>query len=123
MAREPGHAQEGMLGFGMTNKDFGKDVRQSRRAASRSGRIGVVNVALLFAVAAVAVTLVVTPMVSDPTSSAQMALKPGSVDTMSTGSITSSGEPGKRYTIRRSVLQETPGAVCIVGASAGDGGC
>ncbi|OLP42961.1 hypothetical protein [Rhizobium oryziradicis] len=107
----------------MTNKDFGKDVRQSRRAASRSGRIGVVNVALLFAVAAVAVTLVVTPMVSDPTSSAQMALKPGSVDTMSTGSITSSGEPGKRYTIRRSVLQETPGAVCIVGASAGDGGC
>jgi hypothetical protein len=116
-------AQEGMLGFGMTNKDFGKDVRQSRRAASRSGRIGVVNVALLFAVAAVAVTLVVTPMVSEPGGSAQMASQPASVDTMSTGSITSSDEHGKRYTIRRSILQDTPGAVCIVGASASDGGC
>ncbi|TWD53570.1 hypothetical protein FB480_104396 [Agrobacterium vitis] len=82
-----------------------------------------VNVALLFAVAAVAVTLVVTPMVSDPSGSAQMASTSSSVDSMSTGSITSSGEPGKRYTIRRSVLQDTPGAVCIVGASAADGGC
>jgi hypothetical protein len=109
-----------MLGFGMTNKDFGKDVRQSRRAASRSGRIGAVNVALLFAVAAVAVTLVVTPMVADNSGTTQLASQPDAVDTMSTGSITSSGEPGKRYTIRRSVLQETPGAVCIVGAS---GGC
>jgi hypothetical protein len=111
------------LGLVMTNKDFGKDVRQSRRAASRSGRVGAVNVALLFAVAAVAVSLVLTPMLSDHSSSTQLASQPDMLDTMATGSIPAQRDGGKRYTIRRSILQETPGSVCIVGAASGDGGC
>ncbi|MBB4955726.1 hypothetical protein H4S14_003719 [Agrobacterium vitis] len=106
----------------MTNKDFGKDVRQSRRAASRSGRIGAINVALLFAVAAVAVSLVLTPMLSESTGTTQLASQPEPLDSMSTGSIPSThDDAGKRYTIRRSILQETPGSVCIVGS--GGNGC
>jgi hypothetical protein len=114
--------QEHIVGLAMTNKDFGKDVRQSRRAASRSGRVGAVNVALLFAVAAMAVSLVLTPVLSDHSSTAQLASQPD-LDTMSTGSIPATRDAGKRYTIRRSILQETPGSVCIVGAASGDGGC
>ncbi|ACM37870.1 MULTISPECIES: hypothetical protein [Rhizobium/Agrobacterium group] len=104
----------------MTQKDFGKGGRQSRRATSRSGRIGVVNLALLFAVTAVAVSLVLTPMLADKTTSGQFAARPADVDRMSTGSIPGEHDAGKRYTIRRSVLQETPGSVCIVNPGNGD---
>lgn len=115
--------QENVLGLAMTNKDFGKDVRQSRRAASRSGRVGALNVALLFAVAAVAVSLVLTPVLSDHSPSTQIAAQPDMLDTMATGSIPTPRDGSKRYTIRRSVLQDTPGSVCIVGAGSGDAGC
>jgi hypothetical protein len=115
--------QENVLGLAMTNKDFGKDVRQSRRAASRSGRVGALNVALLFAVAAVAVSLVLTPVLSDHSPSTQLASQPDALDTMATGSIPTPRDGSKRYTIRRSVLQDTPGSVCIVGDGSGDAGC
>ncbi len=111
------------MGLAMTNKDFGKDVRQSRRAASRSGRVGAINVALLFAVAAIAVSLVLTPVLSDHNSSTQLASQPETLDTMATGSIPAPRDGSKRYTIRRSILQDTPGSVCIVGAGNGDSGC
>jgi len=109
----------------MTQKDFGKGGRQSRRATSRSGgvgrsgRMGAINLALLFAVTAIAVSLVLTPMLSDKTTG-QMAGRPVDIDGMSTGSIPGGRDAGKHYTIRRSVLQDTPGSVCIISPGNGN---
>ncbi|WP_420839952.1 hypothetical protein [Allorhizobium sonneratiae] len=105
------------------SKDVERNGRQSQRATSRSARMGVINLALLFAVAAVAITLVVTPLLSDKNDSGQIASAPVELDTLATGSISTTTDQGKRYTIRRSVLQKTPGAVCIVDPSNGNNGC
>lgn len=98
----------------MANEDFWKTVRSRERSSHLSGKTGVLNIALLFGMAAIALSLVVTPMLADRTDKRSLAYKPDQVDMMSTGSIGRS-DGNKRYTIRRSVLQETPGSVCIVG--------
>ncbi|MFN7012125.1 MAG: hypothetical protein ACK4PN_19080 [Allorhizobium sp.] len=98
----------------MANEDFWKAVRSRERSSHLSGKTGVLNLALLFGMAAIALSLVVTPMLADRTEKKALAFEPEQYDMMSTGSIGRS-EGGKRYTIRRSVLQETPGSVCIVG--------
>ena len=51
-----------------------------------------------------------------------MAQTPDEFDMISTGSVPKRGE-GKRYTVRRSVLQEMPGAVCIVDGNGVSSGC
>lgn len=79
------------------------------------------NIALLFGTAAVALSLILTPMLSDKSKSNVLASAPD-LDTMTTGSIQRT-EDGKRYTIRRSVLQQEPGSVCIVQGYGADGGC
>ncbi|MDQ0456515.1 hypothetical protein [Rhizobium paknamense] len=103
------------------DEDFQKIRERKRRAASGSGRIGVLNLALLFAVAAIALSLVLTPMLSDGIGKKHMAFQPPEVDSMSTGSIPVERDAsGKRYTIRRSILQSTPGSVCIIDHVGGD---
>jgi hypothetical protein len=44
------------------------------------------------------------------------------LDNITTGSIPQT-ENGKRYTIRRSVLQQEPGSVCIIQGYGADSGC
>ena len=51
-----------------------------------------------------------------------LANAPIDYDNISTGSIPANGST-KRYTVRRSVLQEMPGAVCIIDANGGKSGC
>lgn len=97
----------------MVNESVRKAEEPKVRSLLRGGQIGVLNIALLFATAAIAFSLVVTPMLSGPTEHKTLAFQPDDIDMMSTGSIPKS-DNGKRYTIRRSVLQETPGSVCIV---------
>ncbi|MGG7519260.1 hypothetical protein ACQ3G6_15360 [Allorhizobium undicola] len=104
------------------DEDLQKLRQRKRRSASTSGKIGVVNLALLFAVAAVALTLVVTPMLVGNHDTAPVAFRSTDLDTMSTGSIPVERDAsGKRYTIRRSVLQTAPDTVCIVNHDGGDG--
>lgn len=68
-----------------------------------------------FGTAVIALALVLTPVLSAKTGQAHIAT-PDDFDMISTGSIPA--ESGtKRYTVRRSVLQEMPGAVCIVNGS------
>jgi hypothetical protein len=66
-----------------------------------------VRVALLFSTAGVALALFLAPMM-------QRDMRPvgqfATLDTMSTGSI---GQTGS-YTIRKSVLSQKPGAVCVI---------
>ena len=102
--------------------DFWKAVREKEQASAASRKTGVLNIALLFGTAVVALTLILTPMLSSKNDRRIMANTPVDYDNISTGSIPSSGTT-KRYTVRRSVLQEMPGAVCIIDADGRKSGC
>ena len=81
---------------------------------------GALRLALLFGSAAAALALFLAPLAERE---ADMRLArpvlPANVDTMSTGSIT---RQGGSYTVRRSVLQEMPDAVCIIRSDGGHSG-
>jgi hypothetical protein len=77
----------------------------------------VVRIALLFGSAAIALTIILTPMAENQVARSNIA--PVGVDTISTGSIrstTRSATGSREYTIRRSVLQG-PGEICIINAN------
>lgn len=101
------------------DEEFWKSV-PIRQRSYRSGRTGALNIALLFGTAAIALSLIVTPMLASRNDERRLMLAQQDFDQLTTGSINSgstvkSGQKGsKHYTIRRSVLQETPGAVCVV---------
>lgn len=108
--------------------DFWKAVREKEQASVSSRKTGALNIALLFGTAVVALTLILTPMLADKTKSSVFASVPPEYDSITTGSIPkgeagAKSEAGKRYTIRRSVLQETPGSVCVVQGYGGGVGC
>ncbi|MDM9621557.1 hypothetical protein A6U87_27580 [Rhizobium sp. AC44/96] len=102
--------------------DFWKAVREKEQASAASGKTGALNIALLFGTAVVALTLILTPMLADKSRSSVFASAPSEIDSITTGSIPKT-ENGKRYTIRRSVLQETPGSVCVVQGYGSGVGC
>ena len=72
---------------------------------------GAIRVALLFGSAAVAIALIVAPLV-DLGAGSVVASRgiSAELDRTSTGSINRSGT----YTLRRSVLQQSPSSVCII---------
>ena len=81
---------------------------------SQSRRTGVLNLSLLFGTAVIA--LDAHPHADagvEVTDTKVFANAPIEYDKITTGSIPSS-KTAKRYTVRRSVLQEMPGAVCII---------
>jgi len=97
------------------DEEFWKSVPVRQRAAHGSGKTGVLNIALLFGTAAIALSLIITPMLASRGDDAQrLTSVQEDFDNLTTGSVPKQGERGKNYTIRRSVLQETPGSVCIV---------
>jgi len=69
---------------------------------------GTLRIALLFGMAAVAFALIIVP-IADRHSRSAVAAADGGIDLMSTGSIAK-----QSYTVRRSVLQPNPQAVCII---------
>lgn len=91
--------------------------------AHRSSRMGALNVALLFGTAAIALTLIVTPMLAPSRSSDRMQASTIDYDNITTGSVPTGDGGTKRYTIRRSVLQEYPGDVCIIDEARRKDGC
>jgi hypothetical protein len=96
------------------DEEFWRTVRAQQRATVRSGKTGVLNIALLFGTAAIALSLIVTPMLAGRQDQRHLAHVQEEFDMITTGSIKSDERGTKHYTIRRSVLQETPGSVCIV---------
>lgn len=87
----------------------------------RSGPIGALNVALLFGTAIIALTLIVTPLVSQQKD--RMEASTLGYDDIKTGSIPSHDGKVKHYTIRRSVLQSDPSEVCIIDDNGNKSGC
>ncbi len=84
---------------------------------SRLGTAGMsaVRVALLFGSAAIALALIIAPVAEKQF----VRQSGGGLDLMSTGSIGRSDI----YTVRRSVLQNSPGSICIIhtdGRQSGD---
>ncbi|ANK73570.1 hypothetical protein ACI2KT_15135 [Ensifer adhaerens] len=106
----------------MVDDDFWNTVQEKDLMNNQSRRTGVLNLSLLFGTAVIALTLILTPMLSSKTDKRIMANTPVDYDNISTGSIPSKGTT-KRYTVRRSVLQEMPGAVCIIDADGRKSGC
>jgi hypothetical protein len=102
--------------------EFWKTVPSRKRAKSRSGKTGALNIALLFGTAAIALSLIVTPMLASRSNERKLAHVQEDFDMITTGSINKPGDKNaKHYTIRRSILQDTPGSVCIVqGYGSGD---
>lgn len=80
--------------------------------------MSMLRVALLFGSVVIALAMLVVPMLDNGTRQTSYD-RPIGLDTMTTSSVGG----GKRYTIRRSVLQSSPDAVCIIhdnGAKSGD---
>jgi hypothetical protein len=105
----------------MVDDDFWKAVQEKEQSYTSSRKTGALNIALLFGTAAVALSLILTPMLSDRSKGPVLANAPD-LDSITTGSIPQT-ENGKRYTIRRSVMQQEPGSVCIVQGYGADSGC
>lgn len=105
----------------MVDEDFWRTVQDKDLVTSQSRRTGVLNLSLLFGTAVIALTLILTPMLSSKSDKRMLANRPIDYDNITTGSIPSG--TGKRYTVRRSVLQEMPGAVCIIDADGTRSGC
>ncbi|MGF0539696.1 hypothetical protein ACQQ2Q_16985 [Agrobacterium sp. ES01] len=106
----------------MVDEDFWDAVRTRERRTAKSHKTGVLNIALLFGMVVIALSLIVTPMLSGNSDKRQLAFTPDDFDNITTGSIDQSGQ-GRRYTIRRSILQEMPGSVCIISGDDSGGRC
>jgi len=92
--------------------------RNDRAWRVEDAGMGALRIALLFGSAAVALALLIVPMLDRGTGFLTAGSAAG-IDVMSTGSVA----PGSSYTIRRSVLQDTPNSVCIIrsnGTRSGD---
>lgn len=106
----------------MRDEDFWKAVQEKDFTPAGDTRTGALNLALLFGTAVIALALVLTPVLSAKTDKRLMANVPDEFDMISTGSIPKDGNV-KRYTVRRSVLQEMPGSVCIIDSNGTGPGC
>jgi hypothetical protein len=96
------------------DEEVWKTVRVRQKATYRSGKTGALNLALLFGTAVIALALIITPMLAGRDDQRRLAHVQEDFDMISTGSIKPAERSTKHYTIRRSVLQDTPGSVCIV---------
>jgi hypothetical protein len=107
-----------VTGLTMNTDDEWDYVRGADEANSDVAKSGALRVSLLFGSIAVAFALFLVPLMNR--GGYELGINtPGSVDRIATGSITQAGE----YTVRRSVLQKVPGALCVIrndGSSSGD---
>lgn len=99
----------------MSQEDW--NLRPADRDAANAG-LGSLRIALLFGAGAIALSLLVIPVVEKQSRVAFSG--PDNLDRMSTGSVQ---RGAGNYTIRRSVLQTSPSSVCIIrpnGTRSGD---
>jgi hypothetical protein len=100
--------------------DNGWDAVRSRRSRLEMASMGALRVALLFGSAAVALALILAPVLDNQVNDYLARNDSGrGLDMMSTGTIGGKAS----YTIRKSVLQSTPNSVCILrsnGTRSGD---
>jgi hypothetical protein len=92
-------------------------VHNDRGGWSGGAGMGILRIALLFGSVAIALALILTPLLDGETRYADGG-QPFGVDDEATGSI----GKGNTYTIRRSVLQSTPDAVCVIDSNGRESG-
>lgn len=97
----------------MANDEFWTTVMDRDGQDSQPKKFGAVRVALLFGTAAIALAAILTPIVADQTSAARVAWAPDQFDNITTGSIPSRSQR-TFYTVRKSILQDNPGSLCII---------
>lgn len=105
------------------NEEHWHETPEREFVAERSNRMGTLNMALLFGTAAIALTLIVTPMLAPDRSADRMQASTLDYDNITTGSVPTGDGKTKRYTIRRSVLSKKPGEVCIIAQDGTKTGC
>lgn len=95
----------------MSSNSEWEEVRGVTRARFGLAGSSLLRATLLFGFAIVALTLVLVPVADNQVRSVLAHNEPLGVDRMTTGSV------GRRgiYTIRRSVLQSSPDAICVIG--------
>lgn len=101
--------------------EFLKPPAEREFIGERTNRTGALNMALLFGTAAIALSLIVTPLLSARDD--RMQASTIGYDDIKTGSIPDHDGKLKHYTIRRSVLQQDPSEVCIIDQSGNKSGC
>lgn len=97
----------------MNNDEFWMTVMDRDEQKYQPNRFGAVRVALLFATAVIAIAAILTPMVADRSPSARVAWAPSQFDNITTGSIPTHSKTTS-YTVRKSILQDNPGSLCII---------
>ena len=100
----------------MRNNEFWLSVATDQDRAKPRNRIGPVRVALLFGTMAVAMALLLPPVVGG---GARMTAYQAGLDPMTTGTIRAGEGVSRQYTVRRSIAQE-PGTVCILNVGDAD---
>ncbi|MCO6188199.1 hypothetical protein [Rhizobium sp. L1K21] len=98
----------------MSEQNVWKSFREEAKVQPNRARGGALNAALLFGLAVLAFTMIVTPMLVERTEGLQFANSDmPAFDNITTGSI-KKRDGVREYVVRRSVLQEMPGSVCII---------
>ncbi len=97
----------------MDKNDFWTTVRNKGESGNMAA-VGTLRAALLFGAVVIAVAIVVAPLLASRQEREMAASRASGFDTLTTGSI-STGNAGT-YTIRRSVTQPMPDALCIISA-------
>ena len=82
-------------------------LREGGSSAFGIAGMGILRFTLLFGSAAVALALIIAPIAENRTRDRFVA---GGLDRMATGSV----PQGNTYTVRRSVLQSSPNAICVI---------
>lgn len=90
-----------------------EDTRETARARFGVAGSSLLRATLLFGFAIVALSLLLVPVADNQSRSVIAQNQPIGIDRMTTGSVNRNGT----YTIRRSVLQSSPDAICVIGAN------
>ena len=101
----------------MADSDFWMTVMEREGTEKASKRFGAIRVALLFGTAAVAVATILTPILAQRSAPSSVAWLPDQYDNITTGSIPQRSRHTTIYTVRKSILQDSPDAVCIIGSN------
>ena len=103
----------------MNWKDDWDPIEPAPRHRLGAAGMGVLRFSLLFGIGGVALALFLTPMLDGQTRMAQAAYSPG-IDFTTTSSINPAAN--SNYVIRRSVLQSSPDAICVIRPDGSMGG-
>ena len=101
----------------MADSDFWTTVMERDGTEKAPKRFGALRVALLFGTAAIAVATILTPMLAERSTPSSIAWLPDQYDNITTGSIPQRSRHTTIYTVRKSILQDRPGASCIIGSN------